>query len=263
MNRKDVLTGLRFYEMLLAVVILCLFSACAGLTPEVPSPVISDEARQMLSMLHTRNLKLMTFKGIGKATLWEADRRQIIRLAWIGAVPEKLRVSLLNVSGQSVGGFSADGEHFYAVSHTEKRLYRVSNSNPELKKIIRIPIRTRTLIQLLTGRIPVAAHTVAAVIPAQVGEGRILVLKSRRGRILEQIYLNRDMTTVSKLELFDADGDFKFRVRFDRMTSVKNYRIPFKISVSNEDTRFQLLIDRYWTDMPISPDAFVLTDPEK
>ncbi len=63
--------------------------------------------------------------------------------------------------------------------------------------------------------------------------------------------------------MFDAAGTLAYRVEFDGFQTLNGYRVPSRLIVSNNDgLGFHLDVDRYWTNMSVSPSVFVLTPPE-
>ena len=76
-------------------------------------------------------------------------------------------------------------------------------------------------------------------------------------------HVNEKRKNVHKVEMFDSAGALAYRVEFDRMRAIKGYRVPSRLLVSNNDgSDFQLNVDRYWVDAPVSQSVFVLTPPE-
>ena len=94
-------------------------------------------------------------------------------------------------------------------------------------------------------------------------DGYILVLKKRRGNVLEKIYLDEDKDDVSKIEVFNGNGTLAYRAEFYGRRNINGYRIPDLLVFSNgSGSMFQLNVDRYWADVSISPSVFGLTPPE-
>ncbi len=102
--------------------------------------------------------------------------------------------------------------------------------------------------QYCTGRVPAA--------------GYVLTLKKRWYGIVEKIFLAEDKTQVRQIEFFNRSGSLIYRARFDEMQAVDNYQVPARLSISNgEGMVFQLEIQKYWADVPVSPSMFVLEPP--
>lgn len=235
--------------------------SCTNMTGNGHIPPVSPEAASLIAALENQNNKLKTFKGTGKIVFRDKYNVQISRAAWIGDRNKKLRVSLLNLSGQPAASFSSDGEYFYAVSHLDRRFYKKKSSDPGLKQIMTIPVKSSSLIQILCGRVPVKEFYSALIV--ENNYEYILVLKSFWGNILEKIWFNKQTKEVIKFENYNSGQEIKYQVIFENYKTASDYSIPYKLLISSKDAQFELEIDRYWADVPISPSAFILTDPDK
>ena len=55
-----------------------------------------------------------------------------------------------------------------------------------------------------------------------------------------------------------------FRSDFVEMQRVGRYKVPQRLVISNEaGTSVQLLVERFWADVPVSPEMFVLAAPSR
>ena len=219
------------------------------------------EATNLLLSLKNKNSELKTFKGAGKVTFWGKGKRGLIsNIAWVGSEPDKIRIAMLSLSGQPVVSLACDGTWLYFVSHTEQRFYKKPSKNSTLKKFILIPIKSRDIVSILAGRIPVSKHDSATIKKNRSKDGYVLVLKKDWENIVEKIYLDETWTTVQKLEMFDLSGLLLYRVEFIRMQNINGLLVPSRLffSGANGDS-FQLDINRYWADVSILPSTFVLT----
>lgn len=245
-------------------------SACGSLTGRVSERPIDAEvteamtdARHLLSTLKNQNYQLRSFKGIGKIRFRNKDKMFVARMAWVGSEPGKLRLEVLGVTGQAIFSLASDGRWFYLISHTEDRFYKKRSDDASLTKLISVAVKSSDVLALLGGRVPVYEHDELVLQKMRSGDGRILVLKRWWG-IIEKIYLDESSAKVQKIEAFDITGSLTYRAVFDGMQTVKGYRVPSKLVISNNDGAiFQLDIDRYWTDVSVSPSIFMLTPREK
>ncbi|MBL7196344.1 MAG: DUF4292 domain-containing protein [Desulfobacterales bacterium] len=222
------------------------------------------EAANLLLSLKNKNSKLKTFKGAGKVTFWGKGKKGLIsNIAWVGSEPDKIRFAMRSLSGQPVVSLACDGTWLYFVSHTEQRFYKKPSKNFTLKKFISIPIKSRDIVSILAGQIPVAEHDFAMIKENRSKDGYLLILKKDWGNVVEKIYLDETRTTVRKLEMFDLNGLLLYQAEFIRMQNINGYLVPSQLffSGANGDS-FQLNINRYWADVSISPSVFVLT-PQK
>lgn len=208
------------------------------------------------------------------------------RIAWIASAPDRMRVTLNGVSGQPLVSAASDGQWFYLVSHTDGDFYKKPVTNSNMKRFFSIPIKSGDIVHILAGRVPVEKYDSAMLIENQAEEdcsetdfddplhsssdsvgdayenAYVLVLKSKWGNVREKIYLKENKKDVHKIEMFDPAGALEYRVEFNRMQTIKAYRVPSQLKVSNNDgSGFQLFLDRYWVDAMISSSVFTLSPP--
>lgn len=256
-----------------AFIFVFLFFSCSSLTGKVmekpfdlkgPAKQVETltEAGKILLKLETTNNKLKTFKGLGRIKLWNKGKLQTARVAWIGSRQGKLRFEIFSIPGQPSISLSSDGKYFYVISHAKRRFYKKRSTDASLKKIIFIPVKSIDIIALLAGRVPVHEHNDAAIERNESGEGYVLILNNNRADTIERLYLDDSKTKVYKIEMFDTSGILVYKAIFSRMQNINGYRVPLKLVISNDDVVFSLIIDKYWTDVKVSPSIFVLALPE-
>ena len=257
------------YTIILLIVAFSL-SACSDFTGRISkipfdSKMSDDlfEAHNLLSMLENKNYKLKTFKGTGKITFWKKNKKGLIAgAAWVGSEPDSFRIVIRNASGQPIASFANDGKWLYLVSHAKQSFYKKKSANSTLKKFISISVKPYDIVSILSGRIPINKHNSATIIKNELENGYVLVLKKRRGNVIEKIYLDESKKDVYKIEVFDTSGSLLYRTVFDGMQNINGYRVPLRLIFSNSDgNSFQLDIHRYWSDISVSPSMFVLTPP--
>jgi outer membrane lipoprotein-sorting protein len=243
------------------------FSSCAGLTDRIPEKSADHlEAVNLLSSLNTKNQNLKAFKGVGRIKLWGKNNPRIDeRVAWAGSNPSSLLIVVL-VSGHPAIKFSTDGNFLYFLDLTTKppSFKKISSTDANLDRLVSIPIRSRDVVSLLSGRIPIHDFTSAGLKKNKIKKGYIIVLKKRWRGVIEKIYLDENMSDIQKVEIFKSDGSLMYRAVFQRMKQIKGYYVPLKLVISNDDgTGFMLDIERYLADVTVSPSLFVLSPPEK
>ena len=63
-------------------------------------------------------------------------------------------------------------------------------------------------------------------------------------------------------EVYDAFGDMLFQINFQEMQLVDRYKVPYRVVVSNDRKALvQLLVEKYWPNVPVEPSMFVLGAP--
>jgi len=241
-----------------------IFSSCASLTGRIPEKSANHvEAVKLLSALNAKNQNLKAFKGIGRIKLWHNNNPGIDnRVMWAGADPSNLLIVVL-VSGHPAIKFSTDGNFLYYLDLTTKPVSfkKIPSTDARLDRLVSIPIRSRDLVSLLSGRIPIHDYTSAGL--NKLKKGYILVLKKRWRGIIEKIYLDENKLNIQKVEIFNSSGSLKYRAVFITMQSIKGYHVPLKLLISNDGgDGFTLDIERYIADVSVSPSMFVLSPPK-
>jgi len=79
----------------------------------------------------------------------------------------------------------------------------------------------------------------------------------------QKIFINEQKSEVQQVEVYDASGRMLFQANFLEMQQVGGYRVPGRLVVSNHETnaQVQLVVEKYWADVPVSPSMFVLEPP--
>ncbi|MDD2388348.1 MAG: hypothetical protein PHP23_01255 [Desulfobacterales bacterium] len=248
---------------------LIILSACGSLmqgTPvRMPAPgaLPSDQAMSVLFNLQQKNIDLKTFKGIGKVRLINRRGSESARMAWAASVEEKIRMDVLSVTGQPMFTVSSDGKWFYMLSYAQHRFLKKETTRSSLKQLIDIPVETPDIIALIGGRIPVCEHQTAFLFYDTDRTGYVLELVRRRGQIVEKIYLDDSRRSVEKIERFDSSGDLVYRAEFRNISQMDGFLVPVWLMLHGKDgSSLELKVEKYWTNIFISPSVFVLTPPE-
>jgi outer membrane biogenesis lipoprotein LolB len=248
------------YAWLLAIAILVSGCSTLGQTPtKVAILPESPEVTRILLNLSQFNAELLTFKGTGKLKLWKKDGTQVVRSAWTGARPDKIRVVIQGITGFPVASMAADGNRFYLLSYSQDSFYQAEIQDPNLDKIVSIPVTAGDLIKLISGVVPIRKYQSSTLIPASSQSGYILSLMGEKDIAIEKIYLDQ-AERVQRIEMFTLKGKLAYRVDFEGETEVDGFRVPARLVFNNEDgSGFQLDLDQFWPNAPVSSDMFVIT----
>jgi hypothetical protein len=242
-------------------------SGCAG-WPDVyeAQTMTSDdspeavEARQIVTQLQNANAHLKNFKGLGRLTVRKEGKVQMDdRIAWIGSEPLKLSLVLF-ASGFPALRMAGDGEWLYYqdVQAPEAPVKRIRASDPDFKRLLSIAIQSSDIISLMCGRIPIREHRSATLKPLSSGKGYALML-TKPGVIQQAIFLDETKSEVRQTLIYDSSGDLLFQADFMEMQLVDGYKVPLRLAVSNsEQALVQLVVERYWADVPVTPAMFTL-----
>ena len=253
--------------MIIALIAIVL-SGCSSLTrkaSESEDMAAAAEARMVLLALASQNEKLTSFKGIGKIRVWQNGKKRIDeRIAWIGSEAVKLNIVIL-ISGHPTVRMASDGKWFYYYeARRDGPIYQKRPAtDATLQQFVSIPIKTSDIIQLLAGRTPLRKHDVARLDRQSSGAGYILTLKKRWGGIVEKIFLADDKDRIHQIEFFNRSGSLVYRAHFDEMQMIDGFQVPSSLRIYGEKGfGFQLEIQRYLVNAPVSPSMFVLNPPD-
>ncbi|MCU0560252.1 MAG: hypothetical protein MUD16_08675 [Desulfobacterales bacterium] len=259
------------WQRLLGLLSGLLLAGCASLPgvlegPPAPpeDPAAAAEARALVEALQAANSGLATMKGLGRLTVRHGDRVQLDeRMAWVGAPPLRLSVVLF-AAGFPALRMAGDGEWLYYQDGQEAGapVKRIRASDPDLERILSISIQTSDIIALISGRLPIKEHSSARVVPVASGSGRALqLLKGRHVR--QTVFFDDAASEARQMQVFDS-GTLLYQANFVEMQRVGRYKVPLRLTISNAaGTSVQLLVERYWADVPVSPEMFVLAAPSR
>jgi hypothetical protein len=245
-------------------------SGCATLSGVLePQPSVEDdspaaaEARLVLDQLRKTNERLKNFKGVGRLTIRKEGKVQMDeRLAWVGSDPLKLSIVLF-ASGFPAVRMAGDGEWLYYQDDQTpgSTVKKIRASDPDFKRLLSIPIQSSDIIALMRGRIPIREHRSVRLEPLKSGNGYVLMLMRTWG-VHQLIFLDQTKTEVRQTEVYDSSGAMLFQANFLEMQLVDGYKVPLRLAVSNsEKAVVQLVVERYWADVPVTPSMFVLGSP--
>ena len=260
----------RVRAILLAGLAAALLGGCSGLTgvmdsqPEVlEDPAAAAEARSVIATLQQANSALKTFKGVGRLTVRQEGKVQVDeRMAWVGAPPLKLSVVLFAASFPALR-MAGDGEWLYYQDGQEPGapVKRMRASDPDFKRILSIPIQASDIIALMCGRMPLKEHNRATIQPLASGKGYVLLLMDGRS-VRQKIFLDETKSETRQTEVYDSWGKLVFQANFLEMQVVSGYRVPSRLVVSRgKDATVQMLVEKYWADVPVTSEMFVLAAP--
>jgi hypothetical protein len=255
-------------SILLIYVFAVYLVGCSSLSRKTSEPeelAAMAEARTVLLALGSQNDKLTNFKGIGKIKVWQNGEKRIDeRIAWIGSETAKISIVVL-ISGHPAVKMASDGKwfYYYEARQGEPIYKKTVATDATLQRIVSVPIKPSDIITLLAGRTPLREHHSVVLHRQDSGPGYVLVLKKRWYGIVEKIHLDEDKTQVRQIEFFNRSGSLIYRARFDEMQAVKKYQVPLRLSISSDEGMgFQLEVQKYWADVPVSPSMFVLDPPD-
>ena len=249
------------------LILIILAAGCSryfGQPPDTADPAAQAELKTLLSTLKNKNRHLKNFKGIGHIKARQEGQIKLDeRIAWIGSETAKLNIAIL-VSGHPAVKLASDGKWFYYYEAREGNplFKKIPATDANLKRIISMPINTSDVIHLLAGRIPLREHHAASLEPQDSGDGYVLVLKQRWWGVIEKVYFDETKDRVLKAEFYDRAGSLIYRASFDETQTIKGYQVPARLRLANnEGVDIDLVVNKYWADVTVSPSMFVLNPP--
>ncbi len=233
-------------------------SAChPRISPDLDSP--AGNAERLLSKLYARNSALETFKGIGQIRIWNATGSQSARIAWIGELDGRLRVEILGPTGRPLMKMAYDGKFFYFGSTEGRGIKKNKIRNPNLGHFLDVPVTIRELTFFLTGRFPVYEYRTVELVEADPSTAAHLVLRRFWTGVVEKIGLTPGHAAVQWVRVYDRHG-LSYRAGLFDYRQHGDFFIPEKITITNGGAAgFEIRIDRYWPNIDVSEDQFVVS----
>ena len=259
-------------HVMLITLVLALFVGCSSITAGIsrekqgpPDAAAGVEAQTVLATLSSRNAKLNNFKGKGKIKVWQKGRLKFKeKVYWIASETSKISIVFL-IGGYPAVKMASDGKwfYYYEIGKGEPIFKKIAASDASLKRIVSISIQTDDVLSLLAGRVPIREHHSAILEPQEAKPGYILILKKRWWGVTEKIYLDQTKMHAQQVEMYNRSGSLIYRAQFDEMQTIKEYRVPARLSITNgTDANFEFDINAFWADVAVTPSMFVLKPPE-
>lgn len=259
---------MKWYQIIIPLVAAFFVTNCAVFRParelEITPAEKVNKVRDLLSAIKIQNEPLRNFKGIGNIQIRQKGHLLLDqRVAWIAEKPAKLSFAVL-VSGYPAFKLAMDGKWLYylEVVGQDTKFGKIAASDPSLEKLISIPIPSSAVISLLAGQIPMPEFDQAALLEEKTPPGYVLVLKQRWWGIQQKIYYDPSLSEIRQVDVFHRSGALKYRAEIESMQRINGFQVPLRLRLLTPDgADCQLDIDRYWTNVDLSPDVFVLTPP--
>ena len=259
---------MKWYQIIIPLVAAFLITNCAVFRParelEITPVDKANKVRELLSALNIQNDSLKNFKGIGNIQIRQNGQLLLDqRVAWIGEKPAKLSIAVL-VSGYPAVKLAIDGKWLYylEVVGQDTKFRKIAVSDPSLEKLISIPIPSSAVISLLAGQIPMPEFDQAALIEEKTLPGNVLVLKERWWGVRQKIYYNPSLSEIRQVDVFHRSGELKYRAEIESMQRINGFQVPLRLRLlTRNGADCQLDIDRYWANVDLPPEVFVLTPP--
>ena len=225
----------------------------------------SDFTKKLFLKIQNTNSNIKSFKGTGGVKIDRNTKKSLFRLAWMGLIPLKLRLAILS-SGHLIETISTDGEYIYLRSNNNSHpFYKHKTSDPNLDKVLEIPIKITDLINLMCGKIPIAdfndVHLLTDISDTKkLDKALILQLEKDWYGVVEKIYIDKNMKAY-KVEFFDRNKKLIYCAEFKKMQNINGYLLHALISITNGNKTFlSINIDKIYLNPKLAPSKFVLTE---
>ncbi|MCP3954667.1 MAG: hypothetical protein GY697_20970 [Desulfobacterales bacterium] len=255
-HRLTVLIPLIFFQI-----------SCAAITKKSDLPVSPEgpgkNGASLAVLTESINQTLVSSRGIGWIAFTHSGQLQRLRIAWVSAVPEKLRVVLLGADGRPLVTISADGTWFYFQDHTTGEFRKDSPLGYRLKAALHLPLDVRSLSLLLAGRLPPIDYDRTELLPGRTPDETVIVLK-KWWNMVGRVYISNSRSAIARIESYRQTGEMRYQADIKETQKVKTYVVPRVLSINDKaNNQFVLDIERYWANEPVSPEVFRLDPPEK
>jgi len=215
---------------------------------------------RFLSRLKQERKKAGTFKGVGD--LWVRGRggvQQAMHIAWIGREPDDLRIEVLGMWAQPLITLLVRGDTFWAYIIKNRTVFRGKNTSKNVSRIIGIPIQSKDLMAVLSGKSPLSTFQSAEAYINKAHQPCVTLYGPRKKRRQEICFLDESSGTITKVTRFNVSGDLQYVIGFENFKSVGPDLIPFRIRiVESGGPWLSLDIKKLETQVPVPDQAFSL-----
>jgi hypothetical protein len=184
----------------------------------------------------------------------------------MGSIPKKFYISVLAPAGPPVARFAGDGSAFYIAMQNGSKVYKKRYKNgietAAIKRFLPIPIDFEDLVLFLGGQVPVPNRLRARFCRNKKEPGQCLIIEDLESREIQRIYFDKEKNTIKKMVVYTPKGRLKYRARFEKIKKIGDFSVPMNLFFSDGmGTDFSLRIERYWANIPVSPEHFALQQP--
>lgn len=238
------------------IAVLCILFGCSqSLTYHGESRRQSrQQTLELMEALTRTNASITGSRGISKISVKHGNRTDVARIAWQAYRPDKLRIEVLGIAGQREISIAVDGNWLYYLAHRSGEYHKNKVSDPSLKKMISVPIRSNEIVSILTGRLPIPDKYEVSAEKDSAGSRYIIYFENALGTVIEKIYMDMKTKQALKMERFNGFGNLRYRLELDEFRPVEGYRIPFLIRLSGDDgSNVNIRIHQFRADDSVPP----------
>lgn len=241
------------------LVCLILVVPAFGCALHRPAGTLLPDSRtaHLLRCLKQQRKKGDTFKGVGDLRVKGRGAAQAMRVAWIGRIPDDLRIEVLGLWAQPTMTLLVRGDMFWAHIIKDHTVFTGKNTSKNLSRIVGIPIESQDLIALLSGCPPLSTFQTAEGYITKASEVCVFLYGPRKKRRQEVCFLNESSGTISRITRFNGWGDPQYTIGFEDFRSIGHDLIPFKIRIVESGSPLAALdIKKLERQIPLPDQAF-------
>lgn len=227
--------------------------------PMPPEGPVSPAALALYEELNMRNRDVQSLKAIGDIRLETSKGVRVAHIAFTVVRPDKLRLTIMAVSGVTIADVATNGEIITLIDHEQNGFYREEMRDRDLSRLLDLPIRPAEVVAILCGALP-AAHpgTMSLTGPAE-DHLLHLTLFDKSGKPTLQLRCDAGEHRLKEIVVFQADGDTAYRVSIERETAIDGHTIPARMHFADDSGHtFRLTIDNAWLNPGAAEHIFVL-----
>lgn len=238
---------------------LILSNGCAWL---IAAPENDAAAQRQVARWVNHNSELKQFKGLYRIRMDDRQRILNMRAALAAAMPDQLRVELLNLLGQPLLRLAANGEQIAVLIVADQKFHRFKQSSTALKPFLHVPIGTGDLLDTLSGRPALPGYAAVQAEAVQDGDGATMLLfKDRWHNRVADLLLDA-AGRIQRLRRFNADETVQFETQWTGWRDFNGYLVPDALKLmSGSGEQVALSVERLWTEVDLPPSLFTLPQP--
>lgn len=242
-------------RLLRGIAALFILSLCGCSWTHREPPSYPPAALDIISRFEQQNTIITAANGLASATITDKGETTRYRLAWACEKPDRLRIIVL-FSGKPVATMLYDGVHLVIKSHTQSHeLIKRRTKNPNLEKLIALPLLVNQLVDILSGSIPLPEHRSAHLAHNPNG-GFTLTLLSRKTRPVIIFHLDESKQPASCA--FTDKKNNSYHIRYNAAGSPGNppMFLAEDITVKNGKSSLHLRIDQLHPNPGLAAETF-------
>lgn len=233
---------------------LFLLGGCALHRP-MTDPVMDQKAVAAARRIESQNRHIVTSKGTGRIHIQTATENTTLSMAWAAAFPDKLRITFL-MSATPLETIIVNKEKITLISHTGQHKTRsYTSKDPDLKKVIQIPVKLSEMIRILLGRFPVSPFEDAYFAPSDPTLSTI-VLQQKNNR-KRQVLTITEKGQCESIRLENSQQKKVYELKVMALKTFDQQEVFHQLSASDlKENKLDIKIFKFFTNPTIKPSVF-------